>query len=394
MTATLDAPVQEPDRRTGWAGWIHRAIPAAGAWSLLYAALNLLWALGGPGFPFGTGHDETAEVSILAHVERSAAAPVIAALSAVGVAVALAMARQSGNRHPRHRGRGAPLVVFAAAAAVALVLVIPDYRVLATVAYTPIVVLGAPFGWPAEASPLDLLHWPVLNQLLCIVGGVAWAGAAVASRRGVRQACPDCGRAELAAPWTTPAAAARWGRWAVAVAVLTPALYAATRLAWALGIPLGVTDEFLREMQDSGLTTAGAALAGLGLLGAALTLGLVQRWGEVYPRWIPWRAGRPVPPALAIVPASLVSVLVATAGLMFVRLVITGTLGDLFTFADGQWAAVGPELLWPAWGAALAAATLAYHLRRRRPCPRCGRGECRDAKASGAAVQPQRAGRR
>ncbi len=36
---------------------------------------------------------------------------------------------------------------------------------------------------------------------------------------------------------------------------------------------------------------------------------------------------------------------------------------------------VGPTLLFPAWGVALAVATLGYYYRRRGPCSVCGRGE-------------------
>ena len=109
--------------------------------------------------------------------------------------------------------------------------------------------------------------------------------------------------------------------------------------------------------------------------GAILTLGLVQRWGEVFPRWIPRLAGRRVPPALAIVPAALVSVLVTSAGLMFLRLTLLRTMGAVFpAISPENWAALAPELLWPLWGGALAAATLAYYYRRRDPCLRCGRG--------------------
>jgi hypothetical protein len=35
---------------------------------------------------------------------------------------------------------------------------------------------------------------------------------------------------------------------------------------------------------------------------------------------------------------------------------------------------VGPVLLFPVWGVALAVATLGYYYRRRRPCAVCGRG--------------------
>jgi hypothetical protein len=37
-----------------------------------------------------------------------------------------------------------------------------------------------------------------------------------------------------------------------------------------------------------------------------------------------------------------------------------------------NWAALAPELLWPLWGAALGAATLAYYCRRRGKCRHCG----------------------
>ena len=35
-------------------------------------------------------------------------------------------------------------------------------------------------------------------------------------------------------------------------------------------------------------------------------------------------------------------------------------------------AAMGPAMLWPLWGVALAAAALAYYYRRRGICTRCG----------------------
>lgn len=68
------------------------------------------------------------------------------------------------------------------------------------------------------------------------------------------------------------------------------------------------------------------------------------------------------------VPASLVSVLVTTAGLMFVRLTLTGGLGAILgegVMSAENWAALAPELLWPLWGAALGTATLACYYRRR-----------------------------
>jgi hypothetical protein len=162
-----------------------------------------------------------------------------------------------------------------------------------------------------------------------------------------------------------PAAAARWGRWATAVAACVPLVYAATRLAWWVGLPLGLTEERLQLGQTEGAWAAGASLAAVAIAGAGLTLGLVQRWGEVVPRWVPGLGGKRVPPALAVVPATLIALLVTNAGLTFWRRMLLGT--GSYTLTGGNWAALLPELLWPVWGAALGAAALAYHLRRRTP---------------------------
>jgi hypothetical protein len=361
-----------------WPAWVGYA---AAAWSLLYSALGMYWALGGAGFPFGRENDPQAALSLLAGARAGTGAPVIAALGLVGAVIAVAMTRNVGRGTLR-----AAMLAFAWIIAATLVLLIPDYRLLVAVAYAPIFLLGAPFGWP-PANFFDVITWPVVNQFVCIAGGLCWAGAALAYQRQGRGACVTCGRTSESSHWTTPVAAARWGRWATAVAVVIPLLYAATRWAWALGFPLGISEELFREGQATGMWWAGAALATVAIIGALLTLGLVQRWGEVFPRWIPFLAGRRVPPALAIVPASLVSILVTTAGLMFVRLTLLGAIGESFTFVDAEdWAALAPELLWPLWGVALAAATLAYYYRRRDPCIACGRDELGGtmARASGS----------
>jgi hypothetical protein len=340
----------------------------AAVWSLLYGMLGVYWTLGGAGFPFGRENDPQAALSVLEGVEARTGGPIIAALGLVGALIAVAMARLWGRGILR-----VLMLAFAWTAAVALVLVIPDYRLLMAVAYAPIFLVGAPFGWP-PVNFFDVITWPVINQFVCIAGGLCWAGAALAYQRRSRGVCANCGRAGDSTDLTTPANAARWGKWAVVIAVIIPLLYAATRWAWALGIPLGISDELFREGQATGLWWAGAGLATVAIGGALLTLGLMQRWGEVFPRWIPFLAGKRVPPALAIAPASLVSILVTSAGLMFVRLTLRGALGETFTFIDAEdWAALAPELLWPLWGVALAAATLAYYYRRRGPCTQCGR---------------------
>jgi hypothetical protein len=77
-----------------------------------------------------------------------------------------------------------------------------------------------------------------------------------------------------------------------------------------------------------------------------------------------------VPVWLVVIPATVVAVLVTSAGLMFLRLLIAGTYEEVFSplrGIEGSWAALAPELLWPVWGPALGVAALAYARRRRDP---------------------------
>jgi hypothetical protein len=65
--------------------------------------------------------------------------------------------------------------------------------------------------------------------------------------------------------------------------------------------------------------------------------------------------------------------MVTLAGLHFARDFVRAFLADRFP-ADG-WATTAPGLLWPVWGAALAAATVAHYYRRRGRCGVGGRGK-------------------
>jgi hypothetical protein len=193
-------------------------------------------------------------------------------------------------------------------------------------------------------------------------------------------ACLYCGRRDGLEGWQRPNQAARWGRIAVYVAMVAPVFYALTRYAWALGFPLGMSEEFLRRGQERGIWIAGLSMATFGLVGVVLMLGLVQRWGEVFPRWMIGLAGRRVPIAMAVVPASLVSVLLVVGGI-----VIWSGLAHMVAALEAGgakgmgliWELIcqaGSTLLFPVWGAALAVATLGYYYRRRGPCGVCGRG--------------------
>jgi hypothetical protein len=304
-----------------------------------------LWALGVPGFPFGRDADRSAVITLVPDAHAWPGGLVIAILGLVGALFAAVVTVAD------IRGRPARWAAWPASiVAVVLIAVVPDYRVLLVVAYLPLVVLGAPFGWPPEVDLSLILPWPVLNQFVLIAGGALWAGVAVHARGA-------------SADWSW---LRRIGPAATAVAVGVPLIYAATRYAWAAGFPIGLSPEFYQRGQEIGLWTIGAALATVAVLGALLTLGLIRDWGTRFPRWFPLIGRRPVPTNLAVVPALAAAFIVTSAGLMFVRLVVTGRLGEAFVFADEVgWTALAPELIWPLWGVALALAAFSYRERRR-----------------------------
>lgn len=193
-----------------------------------------------------------------------------------------------------------------------------------------------------------------------MAGGVLWAGAALVAGGRARAACSDCHRSGSGRDG--PA----WGRAATYLAVALALPYPLVRICWALRIPVGVPAAYVEDERLGGL-----ALLGLGavpLAGALLTLGLTQRWGERFPPRIPLLGGRPVSVALAVVPAAGAALLIVQGG---VRIVVWTVTGDQPLSAD-TWGTSLPGLFWLPWGLALAAATYAYHLRRREPCPRCG----------------------
>ncbi len=259
-----------------------------------------------------------------------------------------------------------------------LLLLMTNLSLLVLLGYLPYAVVGLFTGAAIGRDYLkSLTQWATIHPLLCLIGGFLWLSATVCYSRRSADACLYCGRRDGTREGTD---AARWCRIAVYASMVVPVFYALTRYAWALGYPLGMTAEYLRRGQQSGVWISGLFLASFGLVGAVLTLGLLQRWGEVFPRWMPGLAGRRVPIPMAVVPASLVSVLLMVGGIviwsslpkMVAALAASGARGT--ELIGGIVFQVGPTLLFPLWGLALAVAALSYYYRRRGPCGACGRG--------------------
>jgi len=338
-------------------GGLSVAVVVAGVWSLAAAVAGLAWTIDPATYPFGP-NDPVPALSVLGAVPPTASALLVLVVGLLGLVVAAVIGRV-GARAP------APLLAraYAAPLAVLLLLVVPDYRLLAAVAYGFVAVVAVPIGLVSLADYVAALTPVVVAEALALVGGLAWGIVAVRhwGSPPTPRSPTDGARSWLASP--------RAGRVLTGLAVAVPLVYAATRWAWALGIPLGLSAELYGFGQSIGLWAAGAALGVVAAIGALLTLGLATRWGERFPAWLPAIGGRAVPVPLAVVPPLLVAALVTSAGLMFWRLMLAGTLDDVFSWlgpADRNWAALAPELLWPIWGAALAGSAAAYAARRRR----------------------------
>jgi hypothetical protein len=365
-----------PARGGGVRDWQRWAPYAAVAWSLIYAALGVYWAVGGGGFPYSPGSVSDSMGPLLGRIGLGVAWIVVMMAGIPATAMGAAMLRGVRSRVLR------PLFITAGALlAGVFLLLMTGLNLLVMVGYIPYAVRSLLTG--AEFSQNYLkgwIQWATIHQLLCLIGGFLWLAATVCYTRRSGDACLYCGRRDGPEGWQSPNQAAHWGRIAVYVAMVVPVIYAFTRYAWALGFPLGMSEEYLSQGQVSGMWTSGLFLATFGLVGAVLMLGLVQRWGEVFPRWMIGLAGRRVPMALAVIPAALASVLLVVGGIgiwsglatMVVALAATGVEGiGLIEVVIFQ---VGPTLQFPVWGVALAVATLGYYYRRRGPCSVCGRG--------------------
>ncbi|GAA4572903.1 hypothetical protein [Planotetraspora kaengkrachanensis] len=339
-----------PARRAGWVG--HAAV----AWTAAYGVVALVWTLTGRGYPFG-------HAGVLRVITPEVGAPLLAATLLAAAVAALAMA----GRHAV-RLSGVPralLAGFGYLVAAVLLAVVPSSNALALTGYAPMLILGAPFGWPPDVDYSRVLSWTMANEIWCMAGGYLLWFAVLSWQRRSRGACVRCGRR---AGTDDHARIVAWGRRATLVAVVVPLLYAASRLSWLAGVPLGISDEMLRSLRDSGGVWAGAGLGAFAVVGAILTLGLIQRWGEVFPRWMIGLAGRRVPIRLAVIPALYVAPIAVSAGL---DIATSSTIWNVDGYSPFL---VVTHLLWPLWGVALAFAAHAYHLRRRGACTACVQG--------------------
>lgn len=105
----------------------------------------------------------------------------------------------------------------------------------------------------------------------------------------------------------------RWAVWAAHAAALTPLPSSLWRIGLAFGLPLGYTEAGFGVIRPPGVWGPAylVTLSVLTEVAALLTLGLVHRWGEVLPGWVPFVGGARIPRFAAVVPAGLGVVVLA-----------------------------------------------------------------------------------
>ncbi|RZU12376.1 hypothetical protein EV645_5645 [Kribbella rubisoli] len=157
-------------------------------------------------------------------------------------------------------------------------------------------------------------------------------------------------------------------RWAYRLAHLIPFMVLPSGL-WRLGLVFGSSMGML-DPDGNAARLAGAGgkvyvvcLTVFSELVALTALGMVSRWGEVAPRWIPLIGGRAVHPYAAIIPATL-------GGLSLIALwtyAFRNAYTDQFIpFSSTGWKVLMLTCYTPLnlWGPALLVLTWAYYRRR------------------------------
>ncbi|MFD9359061.1 hypothetical protein [Streptomyces sp. NPDC060031] len=157
------------------------------------------------------------------------------------------------------------------------------------------------------------------------------------------------------------------------LAALAPLPTGLWRIAGAVGVPLGFSgeDQLADVTFGSGFSLYMIGLSVFAEVLGFLTLGLVQRWGEVAPRWLPLIGGRRIPPLAAVIPAGLGAAVLTLLGVMgAIGWNDPGNMG-----APGSptgvayWVMTACYVPLVAWGPLLAVVTVAYHRRRSAAAP-------------------------
>ena len=356
-------------------------LPAwAAGWSLTCAALGLWWLLDPGAYVLDDVSDEPTSLMMALPPAAGSVLFLVLGLVGAGLAVSLARVRPGGARRRALAAGGAGVAVFFG-------VVVPDVQVLSLLGYA-LAILGGPILVTVlvAGSRRHRRNHLVLALIAAAVGIGVVTGLIGASTlelfRSIRDGLATVGPRPLVLAFmlaggvlfaattltalrpadgqgtgTTAAVRSqerlqRWGRRATILAVVCPLPYAVLRMTWLTPWPQGL-GEGNEEMLEDGVRLFGVSLGLAAIGGAWLTLGLISRWGEVWPAWLPGLRGRPVPVLAAVVPASVVALALSAASISLVVMSLRNDEGWLLLMIPA-----------PVWGPALGLGTYAYYRRR------------------------------
>ncbi|MEO3772172.1 hypothetical protein [Micromonospora sp. B9E7] len=337
MNAGVWSPTSGRTRRSA-------AIDAARPWAVACGvfvagelALRLYWIGGGRWGYTACDRTDLVDPAGGCGADRVETLPVWTGWGAIGVGVALAVIIGFTIRVPGRVASGASW----AASGLLLVVAFPLHLLFEV----PAALAGRPSDWRDLGARLAL-----------VAGGVLFAGLANASG-------PQ--RGPMAADYQP---VPRWTRlWAYTAVALPVVGWAVPHGLWVLGVPFGVSERKLDEMHLNLSTETGVAITVVPPLAGLLVLGLVRRWGQQFPRWVPGLGGRRVPRLLAVLPAGVVALALVTYGVLSVA-VFVGQLrtGDLpWSEVWEEWATSATLLVFLGWGVSLLITTTGYALATR-----------------------------
>ncbi|GGN73023.1 hypothetical protein GCM10010112_42020 [Actinoplanes lobatus] len=267
--------------------------------------------------------------------EQVVTVPFGAGWGALGLCVALAVVIAYADRWK-------PAVTWVAAA-ILLILAFPLHLLFEV----PAGVAGHPTDWRDIGGRVALL-----------AGGIAFAGLAdaVGPPRG-----PAPTEFRQAPGW-----ARHWAYVAVALPIVG---WAVPHGLWVLGVPFGISEQELRGADGDLSTATGVAITVVPPLAGLLVLGLVQRWGQRFPRWVPGLGGRRVPRLLAVLPAGTVAITLVTYGVLSFGVFAGQVLDGEQSWAQVRagWATVATLLVFLGWGVAVGVTTAGYVVATGRP---------------------------
>ena len=379
---TMTATHLEPSPTTS-RSWVESA---AIAWSAIVTAIGTWWLAVPSAYPDELDRPE-ADGSLVALLPPPLVSTLMVVLGAVSLIAAVA-----ASRGDTRRSRW--LVPFGAVYAVVFGLLATDLSLLVSMGYLTAIV-GPPilFVYFVLASVRrPSLRWVVGGAAVVFVGIAAASGAGLAAfgnffgtigdglgKHGAEMlvvlvsfiggalwllvALRAAGLRPVGAAETDPFAPARngygrrdWGWWVTLLAALCPLPYASMRMTWLTPWPVWMDAAQLEA--DPAMRVFGLSLGFFAIGGSVLTLGLLMRWGSVYPRWIPMVGGRTVSPVWPTVFAIIVGIAVTVAGRSLTQMMVSGV--DV--------AIAAPEFFllmpFPVWGPLLIAAAIAYYRRR------------------------------